>query len=130
VDRLRNDLKYALVGHVTLVRARGRFGLTGSDRPGRESTCSLLSRRDLVPRVWGPGVRPSQRWSDARVGMRAYLDLCDAGVETKLLWCVSCVLGLVLFSVWWLPFFLFARLLSPSCMCLYVYKLGVRGATV
>jgi len=60
VDRHRNDSKYASVGHIALVRARGRFGLTGSDGPGCESTCPFLTGRDLVPRVWGPGVRPSQ----------------------------------------------------------------------
>jgi len=43
VDRHRNDWKYALVGPITLTRARGRFGMTGSDRP---RTRVHVSRRD------------------------------------------------------------------------------------
>jgi len=43
------------------------------------------------------------RWWDADVETRAYLDLCAVGGETSFLWCVWCLLMLVLLSVWWLP---------------------------
>ena len=51
MDLHRNDWKYALVGHISLARARGHFGMTGSDR--------LRLQIHVSPRDWDGSASPS-----------------------------------------------------------------------
>ena len=84
-----------------------RAAPAGRGATGMKSTEGLFG---LVPAESAPclsgvsGTTSAEpRWLDAGVGTRAYLDLCAVGGETIFLWCVWCLLMLVLLSVWWLP---------------------------
>jgi len=77
-------------GAIKVRSTKGLFGLVPAE--SAPCLCGVNATTSAEP-----------RWLDAGVEMRAYVDLCDVGGETTFLWCVLCLLMLVLLPVWWLP---------------------------